>query len=52
MRENFTCPSFDEGECVTYPCVFETYYCKDLPKCKWKNVNFDKTKWNEKGKRI
>lgn len=36
-RINIECPSYDEGECATYPCVFGIMKCEDLDKCIWKS---------------
>ena len=34
---NIECPSYDEGECATFPRVFGTMKCEDLDKCIWKS---------------
>ena len=50
MSENKTCPSFDEGECITYPAAFGAKKCSEVSQnCKWLKVDFKKTNWKDFG---
>lgn len=50
MSENKTCPSFDEGDCITYPAVFGSKKCSEVSQnCKLLKVDFEKTNWKDFG---
>ena len=45
--ENKTCPSYEGGDCDTYPTPYSVKCADVINGCKWKNTNFNEISYED-----